>query len=81
MFCMCEQKVKCIDLRQYGFGHLSIAPPDVDFEVSVIDSRGVYALIFPCRKSGPAWVDAAMKKRIDIEPTNWRKWNENRDRA
>jgi len=43
-----------------------------------MDGREIHALIFPCRKNGTAWVDAATKKRIDIEPTHWRKWDENR---
>jgi hypothetical protein len=57
---------------------VSIAPPDVDLEVCVMDGREIHALIFPCRKSGPAWVNATTKKRVDIEPTHWRKWDENR---
>jgi hypothetical protein len=60
---------------------VSIAPSDVDLEVCVIDRSDVHALIFPCRKSGTAWVDAVTKNRIDIQPTHWRKWDENRYRA
>ena len=42
-----------------------------------MDKRGdVVALVFPVRKSGTDWVDAATKRRIDIAPTHWRKWTE-----
>jgi hypothetical protein len=57
---------------------VSIAPPDTDLEVGVMDKHGVHALIFPVRKSGTDWVDVSTKKRIDVEPTHWRKWIENR---
>ena len=57
---------------------VSIAPEDADLEVCVIEQSLPHALIFPVRKRGTDWVDAATKKRIDIEPTHWRKWNENR---
>lgn len=52
---------------------VSIAPADVDLEVCVMDKRGNHALVFPVRKLGTAWVDASTKKRIDIQPTHWRK--------
>ncbi len=55
---------------------VSIAPSDADLEVCVIDGSGVHALVFPVRKSGNDWVDAATKRRIDIVPTHWRKWSD-----
>jgi hypothetical protein len=57
---------------------VSIAPAEADLEVCVIDKSGTYALVFPVRKSRNDWVDASTKKRIDIAPTHWRKWDENR---
>jgi hypothetical protein len=57
---------------------VSIAPYGVDLELCVMDFSGIHALVFPCHKSGTGWVDAATKKRIDVEPTHWRIWNENR---
>jgi hypothetical protein len=57
---------------------VSIAPSDADLEVCVMDKREIHALVFPCRKNGHEWVDASTKKRIDIQPTHWRKWNESR---
>ena len=57
---------------------VSSAPADRDLEVCVIDKLGVHALIFPCRKDGTDWVDAVTKKWIDIQPTHWRAWTEDR---
>jgi hypothetical protein len=57
---------------------VSIAPPDIDLEVCVMDRSGVHALIFPVHRNKMDWVDAKTKKRIDIVPTHWRKWNDNR---
>jgi hypothetical protein len=57
---------------------VSIAPSDSDLEVCVIDQRGVHALVFPCRRNGGEWIDASTQKRIDIQPTHWRLWSEDR---
>jgi GYD domain len=48
---------------------ISLAPPDCDLEVSVIDDYGVRALRFPCRKRGTKWVDASSKIPLEICPT------------
>jgi len=57
---------------------VSIAPSDIDLEVCVMDGGGVHALIFPVRRAKTDWVDAETRKRVDMEPTHWRKWNDNR---
>jgi hypothetical protein len=57
---------------------VAIAPSDADLEVCVMDGGSVHALIFPVRKSGIDWVDAVTKKRVDVLPTHWRKWDEAR---
>ncbi|MBZ0147286.1 MAG: hypothetical protein K8F62_07035 [Pseudorhodoplanes sp.] len=57
---------------------VSIAPADADLEVCVIDRSGTHALVFPVRKNGFEWVDASTKKRVDIHPTHWRMWREDR---
>jgi hypothetical protein len=62
----------------YRWLPVSIAPQNANLEVCVIDKRGIHALVHPVHKRGTDWVDAATKKRIDIEPTHWRKWDENR---
>jgi len=55
---------------------VSIAPSDADLEVCVMDKRGSHALVFPVRKNGTGWVDTSNKRRIDIQPTHWRKWSD-----
>jgi hypothetical protein len=57
---------------------VSIAPSDGGLEACVMDKRGSHALVFGVRKSGTDWVDASTKKRIDIQPTHWRKWTDHR---
>jgi hypothetical protein len=60
-----------------GWLPVSIAPPDGDLEVCALDYDGiVHALVFPCRIDGSQWVDASNGKRVDIQPTYWRKWND-----
>jgi hypothetical protein len=56
-----------------------IAPSDADLEVCVMDYDGIiHALVSPCHKDKTGWVDASTKKRIDIQPTHWRKWSDRR---
>ncbi len=55
---------------------LAIKTSSFFVEVSVMDNGEFHALVFPCRKSGPEWVDASTQKRIDIQPTHWRAWGE-----
>jgi hypothetical protein len=56
---------------------ISISPPDGDLEVCVMDYDGlVLALDYPCHRNGADWIDASNKRRIDIQPTHWRKWTE-----
>jgi hypothetical protein len=57
---------------------ISLAPPDCDLEVSVIDDYGVRSLRFPCRKRGTEWVDASSKIPLEICPTHWRTWRRDR---
>jgi hypothetical protein len=53
---------------------VSIAPPDSDLGVCVIDKMGIHTLLFPCRKNGAEWIDPSTNKAIDIRPTHWRIW-------
>ncbi len=56
---------------------ISMAPPDGDIEVCVMDFDGiVLALAYPCHRRGADLVDASDNRRIDIQPTHWRKWTE-----
>jgi hypothetical protein len=34
----------------------------------------LHALEFPCHKDRTGWFDAITKKRLDIQPTHWRRW-------
>ena len=54
---------------------VSSAPSDADLEVCIIDFDGIlHALEFPCHKDKAGWFDAMTKKRLDIQPTHWRRW-------
>jgi hypothetical protein len=55
---------------------ISMPPPDgQDLEVCVMDyDEIVVPLPYPCRRSGGDLVDASNNKRVDIQPTHWRKW-------
>jgi hypothetical protein len=57
---------------------ISNAPSDANLEVCVMDSHEIHTLVFPCRRNGNEWIDASTKKRIDIQPTHWRRWTESR---
>jgi hypothetical protein len=55
---------------------VSVTPPaGEDLELCVMDyDEIVVPLSYPCHRSGVDFVDASNKKRIDIQPTHWRKW-------
>jgi hypothetical protein len=59
---------------------ISIVPSDCDLELCVIDKHGVHAGVFPCRKYGNKWIDAAPKAPIDVQPTHWRIWEKTKGR-
>jgi hypothetical protein len=53
---------------------ISLAPQDGDLEVCVIDRDGVHALVFPCRRAGPDWINARSGTFVEIHPTHYRAW-------
>jgi hypothetical protein len=55
---------------------VSNAPFDIDLELSVIDYSGTHTLVFPCRRILDGWMDAKTSRRLQVEPTHWRKWME-----
>jgi len=55
---------------------ISTAPFDRDLELSVIDKGALQALVFACRRLPSGWIDAELKKWIDVHPTHWREWVE-----
>jgi hypothetical protein len=54
------------------------APFNRDLELAVIDTRGTHVIVFPCRRVLGGWVKADTKRRIDLRPTHWREWSEDR---
>jgi len=58
---------------------IATAPFDQDLELAVLDRDGVYALVFPCRRILSGWMNSTNRERVDISPTHWRAWGENRD--
>jgi hypothetical protein len=53
---------------------IATAPFDRDLELAVIDYDGLHTLAFPCRRILGSWMNAEIKKRIDVQPTHWREW-------
>ncbi|MFY9838812.1 MAG: hypothetical protein WAK55_20520, partial [Xanthobacteraceae bacterium] len=54
---------------------IAAAPFDRDLELVVIDSAGVHALSFPCRRAADAWVNVETGKPLyHMRPTHWREW-------
>jgi hypothetical protein len=56
----------------------SSAPFDCDLELAVIDKDGPHALVFPCRRISAGWINASTKVRLDVRPTHWRPWTDER---
>jgi hypothetical protein len=54
---------------------IAAAPFDRDLELVVIDSAGVHALSFPCRRAADGWVNVETGKPLyNMRPTHWREW-------
>ena len=50
-------------------------PNNRDVRLAVIDGKGtVHALVFPCRRVGNSWVDAKLKRQVEVYPTHWQEW-------
>jgi hypothetical protein len=54
---------------------VSTAPFDCELELAVIDYDGPHALVFPSRRVLKGWIKAETKKRIEVYPTHWRRWD------
>jgi hypothetical protein len=57
---------------------ISSSPFDRDLELAVIDHEGGDALVFPCGRTEGGWIDAATKRRINVDPSRWREWDHGR---
>ncbi|HEY8332408.1 MAG TPA: hypothetical protein VIQ05_01335 [Tardiphaga sp.] len=59
---------------------VSVVPKGLPVEVSVIDDSGFHALVVACRWNGKAWAGVSTRKHLDIAPTHWRPWSDDRSR-
>jgi len=57
------------------------APYGRELELAVFDEEGMHALVFPCMKSREGWKNATTGARVDIRPTHWRDWQEEKAQA
>jgi hypothetical protein len=54
---------------------IATAPFDRDLELAVIDSAGIHALSFPCRRAADGWVNVETGELLyNMRPTHWREW-------
>jgi len=54
-------------------------PEDRDVRLAVIDDKGaVHFLVFPCHRVGNAWIDSKLRRSVDIFPTHWQEWTEDK---
>jgi hypothetical protein len=57
---------------------VTTAPFNCDLELAVFDKDGPHALVFPCRRIVNGWMNAHTKERLDVHPTHWRPWAQER---
>jgi hypothetical protein len=57
---------------------ITSAPFDRDLEVAVIDYDGTHAVVFACRRVLHGWIKAATRQPIEVRPTHWREWQDQR---
>ena len=50
------------------------APFNRDLELAVINSDGIRALPYPCRRILGGWMKSGTKARTRVQPTHWRDW-------
>jgi hypothetical protein len=56
---------------------ISSAPYDGDLCLAVLERDGeAHALVFPCRRAKGGWINSETGKRVDVEPTHWKEWEE-----
>jgi hypothetical protein len=59
-------------------GSISHVPTDRDLHLAVLDGDQVHALVFPCRRHGNTWIHATTRRLVEINPTHWQEWVEDR---
>jgi len=57
---------------------ITSAPYNQDLELAVIERDDTHALVFPCRRTRDGWTDAVTGKRVAVNPTHWRVWQDGR---
>lgn len=60
-----------------GWLPIASAPEAQDLRLSVVDKGEIHALVFPCRRRGPDWIDALTGRRVNVNPTHWQLWPAN----
>jgi hypothetical protein len=58
---------------------ISSAPFDRDLELAVLDRDGAHPLVFPCRRLLTGWIKSATRERVEVSPTHWREWSDDRN--
>ena len=58
---------------------ITSAPFDRDLEVAVIDYDGTHSVVFACRRVLHGWIKAATRQPIELRPTHWREWQDQRE--
>jgi hypothetical protein len=54
-------------------------PADREVRLAVIAAdKTVHALVFPCRRIGNSWIDSKLRRSVDIFPTHWQGWTEDK---
>jgi hypothetical protein len=56
--------------------YITIAPFDRDLQLAVIDTGGIHALVFPCRRVLRGWINAKTNEPVQVYPTHWREWDD-----
>lgn len=57
---------------------IATAPFERDIELAVVEAGDVHALIVRCRRTTQGWINAATGKPINVNPTHWREWPDQR---
>ncbi len=58
---------------------IATAPLNTQVELSIYDEGEYHALTFPCLRDGEGWRDVRVSRPLQLEPTHWRIWDQNRD--
>ena len=60
---------------------LEDVPIDRDVRLALIDANGtVHRPVFPCCRAGNSWIDAKFGRRVELNPTHWQEWAEDKAR-